>query len=94
MTALAPPTPLAVSPRRQRFRSPRLPRRQGRPSLVAADEQHFAAIAECFQQPIANLSDRLDADRRAPGGEGQSALDWDPEIHRLTGRLRTALAQR
>src|SRR5687768_8340347 len=59
------------------------------PALIAADEQHFAAIAESLAQSIADLSDRLDAERKAPGGTGQEALDRDLEIHRLTARLRT-----
>jgi DNA helicase IV len=59
------------------------------PALIADDEQHFAAIAESLEQSIADLSDRLDAERRAPGGTGQKALDRDMEIHRLTARLRT-----
>jgi DNA helicase IV len=59
------------------------------PRLIGADEQHFAAIAESLEQTIADLSDRLDATRKAPGGEGQEALDRDLEIHRLTTRLRT-----
>jgi DNA helicase IV len=59
------------------------------PALIAGDEQHFAAIAESLEQSIAGLSGRLDAERRAPGGIGQKALDRDMEIHRLTARLRT-----
>src|SRR3954453_5023055 len=59
------------------------------PALIAADERHFAAIAESLQQSIADLTERLDAERRAPGGIGQEALDRDLEIHRLTARLRT-----
>src|SRR5215218_9387196 len=59
------------------------------PTLIAADEQHFAAIAASLEQSIADLSDRLDAERKAPGGIGQEALDRDLEIHRLTARLRT-----
>src|SRR3954471_8396205 len=59
------------------------------PALIADDEQHFAAIAESLEQSIADLSDRLDAQRRSPGGIGQEALDRDLEIHRLTARLRT-----
>jgi hypothetical protein len=58
------------------------------PALIAADEQHFAAIARALRQSIAELSDRLDAERKAPGGIGQKALDRDMEIHRLTARLR------
>ena len=59
------------------------------PTLIAGDEQHFAAIAESLEQSIADLSDRLDAERKAPGGIGQEAMDRDLEIHRLTARLRT-----
>jgi len=58
------------------------------PALIAADEQHFAAIAESLGQSIADLSNRLDAERKAPGGIGQKALDRDMEIHRLSARLR------
>ncbi|MET7712138.1 RNA polymerase recycling motor ATPase HelR [Streptomyces sp. NPDC005407] len=58
------------------------------PMLVADDEQHFAAIAESLEQAIAELSDRLDAERKAPGGIGREAMERDMEIHRLTGRLR------
>ncbi|HTC70935.1 MAG TPA: RNA polymerase recycling motor ATPase HelR, partial [Acidothermaceae bacterium] len=58
------------------------------PALIAADEQHFAAIAESLAQTIGELSDRLDAERRAPGGDGQEAMDRDMEIHRLNARLR------
>jgi DNA helicase IV len=59
------------------------------PSLIAADEQHFAAIAECLEESIAELTESLDAERRAPGGIGRAAMDRDTEIHRLTTRLRT-----
>ncbi len=58
------------------------------PTLIAGDEQHFAAIAESLEQSIADLSDRLEAERMAPGGIGQEAMDRDMEIHRLTARLR------
>lgn len=59
------------------------------PELIAEDERHFAAIAESLHQSVAELSGRLDAELRAPGGEGREALDRDLEIHRLTARLRT-----
>jgi AAA domain len=58
------------------------------PTLIAGDEQHFAALAESLEQSIADLSDRLDAARRAPGRLGQEALERDVEIRRLTARLR------
>jgi DNA helicase IV len=58
------------------------------PALIAGDEQHFAAIADSLERSIAELSDRLAAARRAPGGLGQQAMDRDMEIHRLTARLR------
>ena len=59
------------------------------PALIAGDEQHFAALAESLAQSIADLSDRLDAERKAPGRAGQAAMDRDLEVHRLTSRLRT-----
>jgi len=58
------------------------------PALIAGDERHFAALAESLEQSIADLSDRLDAERKAPGGIGQEAMDRDMEIHRLAARLR------
>lgn len=58
------------------------------PALIAGDERHFAAIAENLEQAYADLSARLDAERKAPGGIGQQALDRDLEIRRLTARLR------
>jgi hypothetical protein len=59
------------------------------PALIATDEQHFATLAASLSESIAELSERLDAERRSPGGTGQAALDRDLEIHRLTSRLRT-----
>ncbi|MFI6059493.1 RNA polymerase recycling motor ATPase HelR [Streptomyces sp. NPDC051286] len=58
------------------------------PTLIAGDEQHFAAIAECLEQSIAELTDRLEAERKAPGGIGRQAMDRDTEVYRLTARLR------
>ncbi len=58
------------------------------PTLIAGDERHFAAIAAGLEEAIADLSARLDAERKAPGGIGQEAMDRDMEIHRLTARLR------
>ncbi len=59
------------------------------PALIAGDERHFAAIAASLEQSIAELSGRLDAELKAPGGIGQGAMDRDTEIHRLAARLRT-----
>ncbi|MEU9187292.1 RNA polymerase recycling motor ATPase HelR [Streptomyces sp. NPDC048484] len=58
------------------------------PLLIGGDERHFAAIADSMEQAIAELSERLEAERRAPGGMGREAMERDAEIHRLTGRLR------
>jgi hypothetical protein len=58
------------------------------PALIADDERHFAAVARSLEESIADLTDRLDAARRAPGGTGQEAMDRDLEVHRLTSRLR------
>ena len=58
------------------------------PALIAADEEHFARIAQSLEETIADLSDRLDAERKNPGGAGQEAMDRDNEVHRLTARLR------
>ncbi|AIR98225.1 RNA polymerase recycling motor ATPase HelR [Streptomyces glaucescens] len=59
------------------------------PTLIADDEKHFLAIADALEEKTAELSDRLDAELRAPGGAGRAAMDRDAEVHRLTGRLRT-----
>ena len=59
------------------------------PRLIAGDERHFAAIAESLEQSMADLSDRLEVELRAPGGIGQEAMDRDLEVHRLSARLRT-----
>lgn len=59
------------------------------PMLIAADERHFAAVAGSIERTGAELSDRLDAERRAPGGKGRQAVDRDMEVRRLAARLRT-----
>ncbi|HST65214.1 MAG TPA: RNA polymerase recycling motor ATPase HelR [Mycobacteriales bacterium] len=59
------------------------------PALIGGDEEHFAAIAASLAASIAELTDRLDATRRAPGRGGEAALERDQEVHRLTSRLRT-----
>ncbi|HEX3824847.1 MAG TPA: RNA polymerase recycling motor ATPase HelR [Mycobacteriales bacterium] len=59
------------------------------PALITNDEQHFEAIAHSLERSIAELSDRIDAERKLPGGIGQQAMDRDQAIHRMTSRLRT-----
>ncbi|GHG08773.1 DNA helicase [Streptomyces filamentosus] len=58
------------------------------PALIADDEKHFAAVAESLDQAVAEVSDRLDAVLREPGGAGREAMERDLEVHRLSGRLR------
>jgi hypothetical protein len=58
------------------------------PELVADDERHFAAVRESLDGSLADLSDRLDALRRAPRGNHRENLDRDLEVHRLSARLR------
>ncbi|MFI6052702.1 RNA polymerase recycling motor ATPase HelR [Streptomyces violascens] len=58
------------------------------PTLIGDDERHFAAIAESLEATIAELSDRLDTLRKAPGGVGRAVMDRDVEVHHVTGRLR------
>ena len=58
------------------------------PRLIAADERQLAAVARSLEQTIAELSDRLEATRRASGGKGQAAMDRDLEVYRLSARLR------
>lgn len=57
-------------------------------ALISGDEQHFAAMTASLERTIAELTERLDVQRKAPGIKGQAALDRDQEIHRLTARLR------
>ncbi len=57
------------------------------PELIATDEAHFATIAAHLEATVTDLTERLAAERRAPGGGGQEAMDRDLQIHRLTSRL-------
>ena len=59
------------------------------PKLIAADQQQLAAIAASLEDTIAELTERLEAERKAPGGIGQRAMDRDMQIYRLSARLRT-----
>ncbi len=64
-------------------------RRKADPTLMTRDQQQFDAIAHSLAQTVDELTDRLDAERRAPGGQRQEAMERDLQIHRLTARLRT-----
>ena len=63
------------------------------PAMTAADERHFAAMAESLAHSIDDLEERLEVARRAPDRVRQDdyreALDRDQEVHRLSARLRT-----
>ncbi|MFD7008260.1 RNA polymerase recycling motor ATPase HelR [Rhodococcus jostii] len=58
------------------------------PTLIADDEQHFAAIAESLAQSIADLDHRIDTERKAPRRLGQEAMERDMMVHRLNAELR------
>ena len=58
------------------------------PSLIAHDEQHFAAIAASLEETIADLKGQLEAIRKSPSRFGQEAVEKDVETRRLTGRLK------
>lgn len=58
------------------------------PALIGLDDQHFTAVASALESSISELDERLTAERLAPAGHGQRALERDLEVHRLTARLR------
>ncbi|WP_269461058.1 RNA polymerase recycling motor ATPase HelR [Actinoplanes derwentensis] len=57
-------------------------------AMIAADDKHFGGIAESLGRSIAELSERLDTERKAPAGKGRQAVDRDDAVRRMTGRLR------
>jgi hypothetical protein len=59
------------------------------PHLIAADDEHFARVAAAIRDQIARLTARLVAERRAPAGLGQKALDRDQNIRRLSAQIRS-----
>jgi hypothetical protein len=56
---------------------------------TGVDAQHLEAVAKSLEETVADLTHRLDAARREPGGTGQEAMDRDLEVHRLSARLRS-----
>ncbi|WLP88785.1 RNA polymerase recycling motor ATPase HelR [Gordonia sp. NB41Y] len=59
------------------------------PELVADDDRHLTAVADCLATSIRSLEDRLAALRRQAGGGGRRAVDRDLEIHQTTDRLQS-----
>ncbi|MEV4348428.1 RNA polymerase recycling motor ATPase HelR [Actinoplanes sp. NPDC049596] len=59
------------------------------PALIADDEKHFAAVEQSLRESIAELTERLEIERRAPAGMGRQAVDRDDAVKRLTARLRS-----
>lgn len=49
------------------------------PSLIAGDEQHFAAIAASLEQTITDLSVQLEAIKKSSSRFGQEAVEKDIE---------------
>jgi hypothetical protein len=76
--------PIQTSP----FQLPERLAAKSDPTLISADEQQFAAIADSLARSIDGLEERLAELRRRPGGHGQAGLERDLEIHRLSARLR------
>ncbi|QSE91845.1 AAA family ATPase [Rhodococcus pseudokoreensis] len=58
------------------------------PALIAGDERHFAAIEESLERSIADLSRRIDSERKAPRRLGQEAMERDMMVHDLSAQLR------
>ena len=83
------PRPASQSPVVRAFHLPENLSAKNDPALIGTDEEHFAAITSSLAETTADLTERLEAERRAPGGSGEEALNRDQEIHRLTARLRT-----
>ncbi|GAA5121949.1 RNA polymerase recycling motor ATPase HelR [Alloalcanivorax gelatiniphagus] len=58
------------------------------PALIAADRDHFRAIAASLDHAVAELETTLAETRRTTARHGTAALERDQEVHRLTARLR------
>lgn len=59
------------------------------PALIASDEAHFAAIETSLAASMAELTARLEATLKLPGGVGQEAMERDEEVQRISTQLRT-----
>lgn len=58
------------------------------PSLLDADREHLGRIADTLEEQRTEVARRLAEVRRRHAGFGDSAVDRDLEIRRLSGRLR------
>lgn len=59
------------------------------PRLVAADEEHFAAVAATLEAALTDLGRRIDAALHETVRIGREAMDRDEEVERLRRRKRT-----
>ena len=59
------------------------------PTLIGADDRHFAAISHTLADKVSALSARLDRRRRDPAGRGAQTIDRDADIRRLVAELDT-----
>jgi hypothetical protein len=62
---------------------------KAQPALIAQDERHLAEIGDSLASSIADLSARLDAERKMPARKGTQAVERDDQVKRLESRLRT-----
>ena len=59
------------------------------PALIATDVQHFRAVETSLRESIAEVTQRLEARRRARSGANLETMERDQDIHRLSARLGT-----
>ncbi|MGL5816931.1 MAG: RNA polymerase recycling motor ATPase HelR [Phycicoccus sp.] len=70
------------------FALPAHPTAKADPLLIAADEQHFTAIAAAVEEQVGDLTSRLQSLRQTPTRAGQEVFERDLQVHRNTARLR------
>ena len=58
------------------------------PDLVAADDAHFARLADRLSRRMAEVTERLAELRSSGVSGGQAALERDLEVHSMTAELR------
>lgn len=70
------------------FHLPENLRAKATPALLDADRAHLGRIADALEEQRAEVARRLAEVRRRRAGFGDTAVDRDLEIRRLSGRLR------